>query len=440
MSFRLRGGALHAEAVPLTAIADAVGTPAYVYSAAAIRAAARRFRDALAGVPRKQLMFAVKANPAVAVLRLLADQGYGGDIVSAGELRRALAGGMPPRRIAYSGVGKTERELAAALDAGVGHVNLELEREGQVLSALAVGRGTKAPALLRVNPDVDAATHAKITTGRRDSKFGVAIGDAPATYRRLARLPGLDLHGVAIHIGSQIIDPAPLRAAYRRVGELILALRQAGHAISHVDLGGGLGVAYRPGEPAADVDAYGAMVAAVTRDWGATLLFEPGRFVAAHAGVLLTRVLWVKPGAPHPFVVVDAGMNDLARPAMYDAFHGFAAVRPSGRRFVATIVGPVCETGDTFARARAIDRVGEGDLAVFEAAGAYGAAMASTYNSRALAPEVLVDGARFAVIADRVEADALRPQRLAPWMVAPRNGTLPSGVPAFARSALRGCS
>ena len=419
MSFRLHGGELHAEAVPLAAIAEAVGTPAYVYSADALRTAARRFRAALDGVPRAQVMFAVKANPSVAVLRLLADEGFGADIVSAGELRCALAAGMAPGRIAYSGVGKTERELVAALDAGVGHVNLELEREGQMLSALAVARGTKARALLRVNPDVDAATHAKITTGRRDSKFGVAIADAPAIFARLARLPGLDLHGVAIHIGSQIVDPAPLHAACRRVGELILALRGAGHRISHVDLGGGLGVAYRPGEPAADVEAYGAMVAAVTRDWDATLLFEPGRFVAAQAGVLLTRVLWVKPGERRPFVVVDAGMNDLARPAMYDAYHGFAAVRPSGDRFVADVVGPVCETGDTFACAREVDRVGEGDLAVFETAGAYGAAMASTYNSRALAPEVLVDGARFAVIADRVAADALRPQRLAPWMAAP---------------------
>lgn len=416
MSFQFRGGELHAEAVALTAIADAVGTPAYVYSAGALRAAARRFRHALDGVERKQLMFAVKANPAVAVLRLLADEGYGADIVSGGELRCALAGGMRAHRIAYSGVGKTAPEMTAALDAGVGHFNLELEREGQSLSALAMARGLRAPALLRINPDIDAGTHAKITTGRHDSKFGVPIADAPAIYGRLAKLPGLALHGLAVHIGSQIIDPAPLHAAYRRVGDLILALRHAGHRVSHVDLGGGLGVSYRPGEPAADVEAYGAMVAAVTRDWDATLLFEPGRIITAQAGVLLTRVLWTKPGRPHPFVVLDAGMNDLARPAIYDAWHGFAAVRPTGDRVVANVVGPVCETGDTFARARTIDRVGEGDLAVLETAGAYGASMASTYNSRALAPEVLVDGNRFAIIAERMEADALGRHRLAPWM------------------------
>ena len=417
MSFHLRGGELHAESVPLTAIAEAVGTPTYVYSADALRTAARRFRRALDRIPRKQLMFAVKANPAVAVLRLLADEGYGADIVSGGELRCAQAGGIDAHRIAYSGVGKTAIEMTAALDAGVGHFNLELEREGQLLSALAVARGIRAPALLRVNPDVDAGTHAKITTGRHDSKFGVPIADAPAIYARLARLPGLALHGIAVHIGSQIIDPAPLCAAYRRVGDLILVLRHAGRRVSHVDLGGGLGVSYRPGEAGADVEAYGAMVADVTRDWDTTLLFEPGRFIAAQAGILLTRVLWTKPGRPHPFVVLDAGMNDLARPAIYDAWHNFAAVRPSGASFVANVVGPVCETGDTFARARTIDVVGEGDLAVLETAGAYGAAMASTYNSRALAAEVLVDGDRFAVIADRVEADALHRQRLAPWMV-----------------------
>lgn len=416
-SFSLRNHALHAESVALSAIADAVGTPAYVYSSAALRGAARRFRDALDGVPRMQLMFAVKANPALAVLRLLADEGYGADIVSGGELVRAREAGVAAQRIVYSGVGKTRAELELALDAGIGRFNLELEREGELLSELALARGMRAPALLRINPNIDAHTHAKITTGRNDSKFGVPVGEAMAMYQRLAALPGLDLHGIAIHIGSQIIDLAPLGAAYRRIGDLILCLRHAGHAISHVDLGGGLGVAYRPGDPGGDVVAYGRMVAAVTRDWDVTLLFEPGRFVAAEAGVLLTRVLWVKPGAEHPFVIVDAAMNDLARPALYDAWHEFAAVRPSGATFVANIVGPVCETGDTFARARTIDQVDEGDLAVFHTVGAYGATMASTYNCRALVPEVLVDGARFAVIADRT--DKIRSQQLAPWMPAP---------------------
>ena len=418
MSFHMRGTELHAESVPLTRIAEMAGTPAYVYSSEALRHAARSFREALRDVPRKQLMFAVKANPALAVLRLLADEGYGADIVSGGELRCALDAGMSARQIAYSGVGKTAREMAAALGAGIGHFNLELGREGQQLSALAVERGVRAPALLRINPDVDAGTHAKITTGRSDSKFGVPFAEALAMYDRLAALPGLDLQGIAVHIGSQITDLAPLEAAYRRVGDLVVALRSAGHRISHIDLGGGLGVSYRPDQPGADVAAYGAMVAAVTRDWDATLLFEPGRFIAAQAGVLLTRVLWVKPGSPHPFVIVDAAMNDLARPALYDAWHAFAAVRPSGETMVANIVGPVCESGDTFARARTIDRVSEGDLAVFHTAGAYGATMASTYNCRALVPEVLVDGDRFAVISERVEPHVLRQQWFAPWMQA----------------------
>jgi diaminopimelate decarboxylase len=408
MSFSHRGGALHAEDVPLVAIADAVGTPAYVYSAAAIRTAARRFRAALAGVPDVQLAFAVKANPAPAILGLLAEEGYGADIVSHGEMTAALCAGMAARRLVYSGVGKTEAELCAALDAGIGRFNLELEEEGEVLSALSVARGVRAPVLLRVNPDVDAHTHAKITTGTGDSKFGVMIDDVPAMYDRLARLPGLDLAGVAVHIGSQITDLAPLEAAYRQIGRLVATLRERGHRITHVDLGGGLGVSYRPDQPGADVEAYGAMVARITRDWNVALLFEPGRYIAAQAGILLTRVLWVKPARPHPFVVVDAAMNDLMRPALYDAWHAFTAVRPRGGQTTAHIVGPVCESGDTFARARSIDRVERGDLAVFHTVGAYGATMASTYNSRPLVPEVLVDGARFAVIAPRLAAELVR--------------------------------
>jgi diaminopimelate decarboxylase len=415
-SFQLVGGEMHAESVPLAAIAAAVGTPAYVYSAEALRHSAQRFRAALGKVPRKQLMFAIKANPSLAVLRVLADQSYGADIVSGGELDVALRAGIFANHIVYSGVGKTAPELIAALDAGIGRFNVELEREGQLLSALAAQRNRRAPALLRINPDVDASTHAKITTGRCDSKFGIPITEAVAMYDRLATLPGLDVYGLAVHIGSQITDLAPLEAAYRKIGDLIRGLRLKGHRVYHVDLGGGLGVSYRPGQADADVEAYGAMVARVTRDWDVTLLFEPGRFIAAQAGVLLTRVLWVKPGVQHPFVVVDAAMNDLARPALYDAWHEFAAVRPSGKSLVANVVGPVCETGDTFAKARSIDAVGEGDLALFHTAGAYGAAMASTYNCRALVPEVLVDGNRHAVIAERVAAHDVRRQRLAPWM------------------------
>ncbi|MGH6616561.1 diaminopimelate decarboxylase [Sphingomonas sp.] len=415
--FSNRHGALHAEGVPLATIAARVGTPAYVYSTAALQASARAFRAGLAPIPRKQLAFAVKANPNLAVLRLLAEEGYGADIVSGGELLHALAAGMPAAGIVFSGVGKTRAELAAALDAGIGQFNLELEEEGVVLAALARARGTRAPAVLRVNPDIDAGTHAKISTGRRQNKFGVALANAAAIYARLAMLDGLELRGIAIHIGSQLADLAPLEAAYARVGALVAALRAAGHRISHVDLGGGLGLAYRPGEVFPTPAAYGAMVARVTHDWDVTLMFEPGRFIAADAGVLLTEILWVKPGAVHPYVIVDAAMNDLARPALYDAFHDFAAVRPTGARMTANIAGPVCESGDTFAMGREIDAVRAGDLAIFRTAGAYGATMASTYNCRALVPEVLVDGDRFAIVADRVTPAAkLASQHLPSWM------------------------
>jgi diaminopimelate decarboxylase len=417
MSFQMRDGVLHADGVPLPAIAEAVGTPTYVYSASQLRDTARRFADALAPIPNKQLMFAVKANPNPAILRTLAGMGFGADIVSGGELHAALDAGMAPGDIVYSGVGKTAAELSDALEAGIGRFNLELEREGEVLSALAWARGGRAPALLRVNPLVDAHTHAKISTALTDSKFGVPYTEAVEIYRRLAALPGLNLQGIAVHIGSQITDLAPLTAAVRRVGQLLAALRAEGHAITHVDLGGGLGVSYRHGHPGADVTAYGAMVARETLGWDVSLLFEPGRFLAAEAGVLLTRVLWVKPAQPYPFVIVDAGMNDLARPALYDAWHEVLAVRGNDERFTAHVVGPVCESGDTFARARDIDRLQEGDLAIFATAGAYGAAMSSSYNARALAPEVWVDGDRFAIVSERVQAAAVRPHRLPSWMV-----------------------
>ncbi|PTQ64664.1 diaminopimelate decarboxylase [Sphingomonas sp. PP-CE-3G-477] len=414
--FHYRDGVLHAERVPLPAIAASIGTPAYVYSTAAFRASARAFRAGLAPIARQHVAFAVKANPNLAILRLLAAEGYGADIVSHGEMLRALAAGIPARAIVFSGVGKTDAEMIAALDAGVGQFNVEFEEEGVVLAGLAAARGRRAVAVLRVNPDIDAGTHAKISTGRRDNKFGVGLDDAPGIYARLARLDGLDLRGVAIHIGSQIADLAPLEAAISRIGTLIADLRAAGHRITHVDLGGGLGIPYRPEEIYPTAAAYGAMVARVTRDWDATLMFEPGRFVAGEAGVLLTEILWVKPGAKHPYVIVDAAMNDLARPALYDAFHDFIAVEPNGRRMVANIAGPVCESGDTFAMGRAIDEVRRGDLAVFRTVGAYGATMASTYNCRPLIPEVLVDDDRFTVVADRISPQAtLDVQPVAAW-------------------------
>ncbi len=415
--FSYRDGRMFAEDVALDTIAAEVGTPVYVYSRATLERHARVFREGLSGLGRIHLAYAIKANPNLAVLRVLANMGYGADVVSGGELARALAAGMPAHDIVFSGVGKTREELAFGLDSGIGQFNLEHEPEGVALADIAHQRGLRAPAVLRVNPDVDAGTHAKISTGKADNKFGVAIADAPAIYARLAELPGLALRGVAIHIGSQLGDLAPLETAYASVGRLIAELRAAGHAISHVDLGGGLGVPYREGESLPSPADYGAMVTRATRGWDVELMFEPGRVIAGNAGVLLTKVLWVKPGVRHPYVIVDAAMNDLARPALYDAWHDFAAVAPSGERMTANIAGPVCESGDTFAMARDIDAVGEGDLAVFRTAGAYGATMASTYNSRALVPEVLVDGDRYAVVADRIAAQTIMgAERVPDWL------------------------
>jgi diaminopimelate decarboxylase len=405
--FAYKDGLLHAEDVPLTAIADAVGTPVYVYSRATLIRHARVFREALDALPRKHIAFAIKANPNLAVLKVLASEGFGADIVSGGELSRALAAGMAPQDIVFSGVGKTRAELTQALEAGIGQFNIELEEEGVVLAHLASEMGKRADAVLRVNPDVDAGTHAKISTGKKENKFGVAIEEAPGIFARLSTLPGLNLRGLACHIGSQIFDLGPIEAAYGKMGGLMRDLRAAGFAIDRIDLGGGLGVPYeRDKVPPSPAD-YGAMVARATKDWDVTLYFEPGRVIVGNAGVLLTRVIWIKPGVARPFVIVDAAMNDLARPAMYDAWHDFEAVAPSGERMVANIAGPVCESGDTFATARQIDKVAAGDLAVFRTAGAYGATMASTYNSRALVPEVMVSGAQFAIVADRVLPETL---------------------------------
>jgi len=415
--FAYQGGELFAEGVPLSRIAAEVGTPVYVYSRRTFERHARAFRDGLAAAGRVHLAYAIKANPNLAVLRIMANLGYGADVVSVGEMRRALASGMKPQDIVFSGVGKTVAELEAGLDAGIGQFNLELEEEGSVLAALAHRRGIRAPAVLRVNPDVDAGTHAKISTGKAENKFGVAISDAVAIFDRLAPLDGLDLRGIAVHIGSQLQSLAPLEKAYLRVGELLAELRARGHTITHVDLGGGLGVPYRADDVFPTPAELGEMVARVTRGWDVTLMFEPGRVIAGNAGVLATEVIWVKPAVGDPWVIVDAAMNDLARPALYDAFHDFIAACPTGERMVANIAGPVCESGDTFAKNREIDVVKGGDLAVFRTAGAYGATMASTYNSRALVPEVLVDGDRYAVVADRIAAETvMAAERVPDWL------------------------
>src|SRR3569623_429300 len=368
--FTLIDGALHCEQVPLERIAAEVGTPVYVYSRAAFEHQANIFRAGLvdAGVTNAHLAYAIKANPIRAVLAVLAKCGYGADVVSGGEMLRALAAGMPAADIVFSGVGKTRGELASALDVGIGQFNLELEEEGEVLSAIAAAGGTRADAVLRVNPDVDAGTHAKISTGKAENKFGVAIDQAAAMYGRLARLPGLNMRGVAIHIGSQLLDLAPLEAAYARIGMLVAELRAAGHTIDRVDLGGGLGVPYRRDDRPPTPAMFGTMVARATKGWDVELMFEPGRVIAGNAGVLLTRVIWVKPGVINPYVIVDAAM---------------------------------------------------GALAIFRTTGAYGATMASTYNSRALVAEVMVDGDRFAVVADRIDPRSiLAAERLPDWLTA----------------------
>jgi diaminopimelate decarboxylase len=404
--FSLINGELHCENVPLRTIAEAVGTPVYVYSRATLERHADAFKAGVAPAGDVHVAFAIKANPNLAVLNVLAKRGLGADVVSEGEMVRALAAGVPPDEIVFSGVGKSKREMMAALDAGIGQFNIESEIEGEELSAIAAARGQRAVCTLRINPDVDARTHAKISTGKSENKFGVPISDAPAIYGRLATLPGLKLRWVALHIGSQLLTLDPLEAAFDKVGVLVQDLRGEGHEVTHVDLGGGLGVKYKEADDPRMPEEYGAMVARITGNWGVTLMFEPGRVIAANAGVLVTEVIRVKPGVENPFVIVDAAMNDLARPALYDAWHEFEAVKPSGDHMVANVVGPVCETGDTFAMAREIDAVAAGDLAIFRSAGAYGATMASFYNSRAMVPEVMVDGDRWAIVADRIPAAA----------------------------------
>jgi len=416
--FELNAGELYCEEVPLAEIAASVGTPVYVYSTATMCRHVAALRSALEGLADPLIAYAVKANPNSAVIATLAKAGLGADVVSGGEYRRAVAAGVASDKIVFSGVGKTEVEMRLVLEGGLYQFNLESLDEAQMLSAVATAMGRTAPVGFRVNPDIAAGGHAKITTGAAENKFGIAIGEAIEAYARIRALPGLEVQGVAVHIGSQLTSLDPLERAFTRVGELIGELRAAGHAISIADLGGGLGVPYDPGQPPPPSPAdYGAMVKRVAGDWNVRLVFEPGRLIVANAGVLLSRVIRVKPGATDPFVIVDAAMNDLMRPALYDAWHRIEAVKPSGRLRTANVVGPVCETGDTFATARRMDDVGAGDLVVFRTAGAYAAAMASTYNSRPLTPEVLVDGSRWAVVRPRVDVEALiASDRIPDWL------------------------
>lgn len=418
--FRHRGGRLCAEDVPLEAIADAVGTPVYVYSTATLERHYKVFDEALGDLDHL-ICFAVKANANLSVLKTLARLGCGADVVSGGELKRALAAGIPPQRIVFSGVGKTPGEMKAALEAGIHQFNVESEPELVALDAVAQATGRKAPVSLRINPDVDARTHAKISTGRSENKFGIAWRHARSAYAQAAALEGIAVVGVDVHIGSQLTDLDPFRAAFARIAELVAQLRDDGHDIRRIDLGGGLGIPYEPDRPAPPLPSdYGDMVRQVAAKLDCQIITEPGRLIAGNAGVLLSRVLYVKEGEARRFVVLDAAMNDLLRPAMYDAYHAIEPVTaPPADTELAPLdfVGPVCETGDTFARARLSPPVAAGDLVVLRSAGAYGAVMASSYNSRPLVPEVLVRGGEFALIRPRVSVETLMEMEgAAPWL------------------------
>ena len=416
--FPLHDGVVHCEDVPLPLIAREVGTPVFVYSGGGMRHQARVLREALSPLGDPLIAYAMKANPNAAVLRTLAAEGLGADVVSGGEYRRARAAGIDADKIVFSGVGKTEAEMRLALEGGLCQFNLESLPEAEMLSEVALSMGRTAPVAFRVNPDVEAGGHKKITTGAAHNKFGIPIGDAPAACGRVRDLPGLELREVAVHIGSQITSLTPLETAFGKVGAMIARLRAEGHDIRTADLGGGLGVRYDPSLPAPPApQEYGEMVARVTRGWDVRLIFEPGRLIVGDAGVLLTEVIRVKPGPKYPFVVLDAAMNDLMRPTLYDAWHGIERVVPGGEQMVADVVGPVCESGDTFAVARPLERVGAGDLMIIRTAGAYAATMGSTYNSRPLAPEVLVSGSDWAVIRERQDLDALmRDERIPAWL------------------------
>jgi len=400
--FAHRDGVLHAEGVSVPVIAAAIGTPFYCYSTATLTRHYRVFDEAFAGLDH-MIAYALKANSNQAVVATLARLGAGADVVSEGELRRALAAGVTPDKIFFSGVGKTARELVFALQTGIRCFNVESEQELERLSALAAERGVEAPVSLRVNPDVDARTHEKISTGRKENKFGIPYGRARDVYRLAAALPAIRVAGVDLHIGSQITELAPFDNAFALLADLVLELRADGHAIGHVDLGGGLGIPYRDDEAAPPLpSAYADIVKKHMNKIGCEVVFEPGRLIVGNAGILVTEVVYVKEGSDRTFIIVDAAMNDLIRPTLYDAWHRIGPVRESAAPdIVADIVGPVCETGDFLARGRKLPRPEPGDLLAVYSAGAYGAVQSGTYNSRLLVPEVLVDGARFAVVRPR---------------------------------------
>ena len=418
--FDYRNGVLHAEAVSLIDLARNVGTPFYCYSTATLERHYRVFSEAFAG-EKVVVCYAMKANSNQAVLRTLAKLGAGADVVSGGELKRALVAGIPPGKILFSGVGKTETELRAALAANILCINVESEPELELLSRLAAETGRTARISVRVNPDVDAGTHHKISTGRSENKFGIPLSRAREVYAHAARLPGIEVTGTDVHIGSQITDLSRMETAFRILSEFVQALRADGHTISHVDLGGGLGIPYyldREAPPAPD--AYAEMVKRVTHNLGCTLIFEPGRMIVGNAGILVTRVIYVKHGEAKNFVIIDAAMNDLIRPTLYEAHHDIVPLVQAtrdARTIVADVVGPVCESGDYLALDRTMPEPKVGDLLAIMTAGAYGAVQSSTYNTRPLVPEVLVKGDQYAIVRPRIDVDALIAlDEPAPWL------------------------
>ncbi|MCC6007741.1 MAG: diaminopimelate decarboxylase [Rhodobacteraceae bacterium] len=408
--FQYRGGILHAEDVPLPEIAAQVGTPFYVYSSATLERHFRLFEEALEGMPHL-VCFAMKANSNLAVVATLARLGAGMDVVSGGEYRKARAAGVPGDRIVFSGVGKTREEMRLALEGGIRQFNVESEPELEALDEVARSMGLRAPIALRVNPDVDARTHEKISTGRKEDKFGVPIARAPEIYDRAAGMAGIEVVGVDVHIGSQLIDLAPFEAAFLKVADLTRELRARGHDIRRLDLGGGLGIPYARDNSAPPLPLdYGALIRRTVGDLGCEVEIEPGRLIAGNAGLLVASVIYAKQGEGRRFLILDAAMNDLIRPAMYGAHHDIVPVQeaPAGAEVMPwDVVGPVCESGDTFARARLLPQLEPGALVAFRSAGAYGAVMASEYNTRPLVPEVMVRGDHVAVIRARPSFDEM---------------------------------
>lgn len=408
--FAYRDGTLYAEDNDLNRLAEEVGTPFYCYSTATLRRHFEVFNAPFVGMDHK-ICYAVKANSNLAVMKVLANCGAGADVVSEGEIRRALAAGIAPENIVFSGVGKTQSEMRFALEHDIFQFNIESEPELLALNEVASDMGVRAPIAIRVNPDVDAKTNAKISTGKKENKFGIDIAKAPELYAKAAVLTGIKVQGVSVHIGSQLTSVEPFREAFIKVRELVGSLRKSGLDISTIDVGGGLGVPYERKSAAPPSPAeYGEVVKSVLGDMGCTLVFEPGRLLVGNAGILVTKVIYMKPTDTRHFAIVDVAMNDLLRPSLYGAHHDIIPVREPAENVAETpidIVGPVCETGDTFAEQRPLPMPKTGDLLAFRTAGAYGAVMSSTYNSRHLTPEVLVDGDRYAIIRQRQDYDAM---------------------------------